>query len=72
MIKITVVIAEFDSCANNPTARSEKARLQKNVFKFVGIDEAFNRARIMRIFPRTATREKTKFKAQIAIMNALW
>ena len=46
--------------ANNPTARSETARLRKNFFNLAGIDEAFHRERITRIFPNVATREKIK------------
>ena len=46
--------------ANNPTARSETARLRKNFFLLVGINEAFHRARITRIFPTVATGEKIK------------
>ena len=71
LLKMAVIIAEHQNCAKNPTARSEKARLKNNVFKFVGIDDTLNRAWIMRIFPRTDTREKTKSKAQSAIENSL-
>ena len=46
--------------ANNPTARSETARLRNNFFTLAGIDEALNRARIARIFPNVATGEKIK------------
>ena len=49
--------------ANNSTARSETARFRKNFFILAGINEAFHRARITRIFPTVATREKVKCNA---------
>lgn len=52
------------NCAIKPTVRSEKARLRNNVFKLVGIDEAFHRALIARRFPSVARTENVKFKAQ--------
>ncbi|KAL9986833.1 hypothetical protein ACROYT_G001039 [Oculina patagonica] len=45
------------SCANNPTARSETARLRNNFFRVAGNDEAFNKALIAITFPSVATRE---------------
>jgi len=52
------------SCANNPTAKSETARFRNNFFRVAGIDEALQRARITRRFPRVATRENIKLKTQ--------
>ena len=46
--------------ANNPTARSQKARLSNNFLKLGGNDEAFHSARIAREFPSVATGQKTK------------
>lgn len=60
------------NCANNPTARSEKARLRKNVLILAGIDEAFHRPWIARRFPVVATTGKSKFDIQTANIVVLW
>ena len=52
------------SCDTNPTPRSEKARLRNSFLTLAGIDEAFNKARITKIFPRPVTRENAKFETQ--------
>lgn len=50
---------------NNPTVRSQKARL-RNMFSNVAvIDEAFHKARITRKFPMIATNENRTFITQI-------
>ena len=50
------------SCDTNPTPRSEKARLRNRFLTLAGIDEALNKARITKIFPRLVTRENAKLK----------
>ena len=52
------------SCDTNPTPRSEKARLRNRFLTLAGIDEALNKARITKIFPRLVTRENAKFETQ--------
>ena len=52
------------SCDTNPTPRSEKARLRNSFLTLAGIDEAFNKARITKIFPRLVTRENVKFETE--------
>jgi len=61
---MTAMITPFIDWADNPTARSEKARLRNNFLIIGGIDEAFHRERVTKRFPRVATREKNKFKTQ--------
>ena len=48
----------------NPTPRSEKARLRNSFFTLAVIDEALNKARITKIFPRLVTRENAQFETQ--------
>ena len=52
------------SCDTNPTPRSKKARLTNSFLTLAGIDEAFSKARITKIFPRLVTRENAKFETQ--------
>ena len=52
------------SCDTNPTPRSEKARLRNRFLTLAGIDEALNKARITKIFPRLVTRENAKFETE--------
>ena len=52
------------SCGNNPTVRSEKARLNNSFLTVAGIDEALNKARITKRFPRVATTENARCKTQ--------
>ena len=52
------------SCDTNPTPRSEKARLRNSFFSLAGIDDAFNKVRISKIFPRLVTRENAKCETQ--------
>ena len=52
------------SCDTNPTPRSEKARLTSSFLTLAGIDEALNKARITKIFPRLLTRENAKYETQ--------
>ena len=56
--KKTKIIAVI-SCGNNPTARSEKARLRNSFLTVAGIVEFFIKARMTKRFPRVATRENT-------------
>ena len=65
-LSITAIITPNIGCPKHPTARSEKVRLRKKVFKLAGIDEAFHRARRIIRFSRVATREKVKFETQKA------
>jgi len=61
LFTFNTVVTPNISCGNNPTARSEKARLRNTLFKITDIDEAFHKARITRRFPRIAKRENTRF-----------
>ena len=60
------------SCPNNPTEKSETARLRNSFFRVAGIDEALQRAWITARFPRVATRENIKFKTQKVNIKACW
>ena len=64
IFNITALIMAVISCGNNPTARSEKARLRNSFLTVAGIDEFFIKARMTKRFPRVATRENPKFKTQ--------
>ena len=64
IFNITALIIAVISCGNNPTARSEKARLRNSFLTVAGIVEVFIKARMTKRFPRVATRENTKFKTQ--------
>ena len=64
IFNITALIIAVISCGNNPTARSEKARLRNSFLTVAGIVEVFIKARMAKRFPRVATRENTKFKTQ--------
>ena len=69
----TAKIIAWISCGNNPTARSEKARLMNVFLTLAGIVEAFIKARITKRFPRVATRENVKYQTQKAGMeDLLW
>ena len=68
---ITAKIIAWISCGNNPTARSEKARLMNVFLTLAGIVEAFIKARITKRFPRVATRENVNCKTQKARMEDL-
>jgi len=69
LFTFNTVVTPSSSCGNNPTARSEKARLRNNLFKVTDIDEAFHKARITRTFPRIAKRENTRFNPEKANME---
>ena len=64
IFNIMALIVAVISCGNNPTARSEKARLRNIFLTVAGIVEVFIKARMAKRFPRVATRESTKFKRQ--------
>ena len=64
IFNITALIIAVISCGNNPTARSEKARLRNSFLTVAGIVEFFIKARMTKRFPRVATRENPKFKTQ--------
>jgi len=64
LFTFNAVVTPNISCGNNPTARSEKARLRNNFFKVADIDEAFHKAQITRRFPRIAKRENTRFNPE--------
>ena len=64
IFNITALRIGVISCGNNPTARSEKARLSNSFLTVAGIVEAFIKARMTKRFPRVAPRENTKFKTQ--------
>ena len=65
VFNIEALIIAVISCGNNPTARSEKARLRNSFFTVAGIVEAFIKARMTKRFSRVATTEN-KFKTQKA------
>ena len=69
MFNITAMITPNISCANNTTARSDRARLRSESRKVVGIDEAFCSARITRMFSEIDTKEHIKFKTQVCKKN---
>ena len=61
IFNITALIIAVISCGNNPTARSEKARLRNS---FLTVSCIFIKAQMTKRFPRVATRENAKFKTQ--------
>ena len=64
IFNLTALIIAVISCEQNPTARSEKARLRNSFLTVAGIVEVFINARMAKRFPRVATRENTKFETQ--------
>ena len=59
-LNCNAIIVPYIGCKNNPTARSETARLRISLLKDAGSDETFSMARITRTFPTIAIGEKAK------------